>query len=431
MNILTVFGGAEPLFYLLAAVTFGGWAAVLATVDGRLGTSMLLAVLALTLYLRTPVLTWTPSFGSTVVLPLDAITFALLIASLFRWLNGAVRGARSGPLWVLLAIFSVNAGRGISNFGPQQTLAEGRVWLYLLSPLLYAATLPITSTLWWRRACAAGCAWLALNAVVGFAETGVRSAQTYVSLGGELVDPRPVTAGGASFLGITVLLGLAWARHVRWRFVVAATGLLLLALQHRTLWVAMILAAVYMVIAGLRAGGRNRLAALLGSGAVVTLGPALLASPVAQGSVLASSAQNDSTFLWRLDGWEQLLSGPSHPMDILLGKPFGTGFERMINGAPVTVAPHSQYVETYLRFGVVGVAAVLVLVTFAWRAAPGRAAAFGVTGLQLRAVLVLVFAFGVTYRWDPFEMIIVGTLLSAAGTSRSTADLVPAVAAVG
>ena len=241
------------------------------------------------------------------------------------------------------------------------------------------------------------------------------------------MDPRPLTAAGASLLAMTTLLGMSWAagRHPWRKAGVAALVALLVALQHRTVWVALLLAAVYLAVAGLRAGGRSQLAAVLSSVSVVVLGPALVFSRVAAGSVVPASAGDDGTFLWRLDGWQQLVQRSETAVDVLVGQPFGTGFDRTIGGFLVTVNPHSQYVETYLRFGVVGAVAAVLLLAAAWRAAPAGAVAFGVSAAQARAVVVFVAAYGVTYRWDPAQMLILGTLLGAAAVTRTTVPAVP------
>ena len=412
-------GNPELLFHLIAGVVLLAAGVVVAAVNGRVGVTLLLFVGAASWYLRTPLLTWTTPAGGLIITPADVTAAVLAGAAVVRILFGhAARGR--GYLWLLTAVLALNVARGAALYGTPVALNEARGWTYLLAAGLYAATLPVATPRWWARALTSVCLWLGAVALVGYARTGLEPVQVRVNLAGELVDPRPVTAAGAALIAATVLLSTRWVhgRAVR-RCGWLLFAVLLVTLQHRTVWVAAAAAGCYLLATALRAGGRRQLSAVLTVAAGAVIVPALVSSRLAAESAVAQSAADDDTFLWRLDGWGQLLHQSTAPQDVLLGRPFGSGFDRVIRGFEVAVSPHSQYVETYLRFGVVGCVALVLLLVAAWRSAGVAAAAFGVSPQVVRAVLLFVAAYGVTYRWDPFQLAVLGTVLGVAALPRT------------
>jgi O-antigen ligase len=108
---------------------------------------------------------------------------------------------------------------------------------------------------------------------------------------------------------------------------------------------------------------------------------------------------------------------------VLVGKPFGSGFRRTIAGQVVDVSPHDHYLETFLRFGMAGVVASILLLVLAWRGAAALTPASGALGSILTAIIV----FGITYRWSPVEAILLGTILGLSAVQRPQSPLTGAV----
>lgn len=199
----------------------------------------------------------------------------------------------------------------------------------------------------------------------------------------------------------------------------------LVVLQQRTVWIATAIAGVYLGFLALRAGGRARLAAALGAALAFVVVAAGFLTGAVQRSVVAVSAENitqsDNTLTWRFDGWKDLLTKNFGTVQAVIGEPFGSGYSRTVNGVNVTVSPHSHYVEMFLRFGVIGSVAFVVLTVFAWRAAPAAAIRLNLDTGAIRAVLVALVVAGVTYRWDIMQGLVLGTILGAAAPSTQVA----------
>ena len=127
-------------------------------------------------------------------------------------------------------------------------------------------------------------------------------------------------------------------------------------LQHRTVWVAL---AVGLLILAVRrhSNARRRALGLLGATALVVLTLGLLLS--GQNDALTESlgrSTDTHTFEWRYEGWIDLLEGRQAPegLDILIGTPYGLGYEREVLGIRQDLSPHNYYLETYLRHGLIG-----------------------------------------------------------------------------
>jgi hypothetical protein len=140
--------------------------------------------------------------------------------------------------------------------------------------------------------------------------------------------------------------------------------LVVIAAQSRSVWVALIggFMAVFLLSPN---SNRRRQAlgplALGGFLAVLTLFGIIGGSI---GTKLALAGTSTSTWIWRVESWQQLLapwlSAPQ--ISVILGEPFGKGLARVINGGTITVSAHSWYVELPLRVGVIGLLLWLILI---------------------------------------------------------------------
>lgn len=188
---------------------------------------------------------------------------------------------------------------------------------------------------------------------------------------------RVLNSSHAEFLLLVWLLLVAdWAMgHLgKW----GASALLILTvmlalLQHRTVWVDLLACTAILALAYpdirqklLRTG--IPLLMILGA-TVAVIGATGSLDPAADAlgrSVTEVFQGRGSTLSWRVESWQELLRkwAGSGPAVLLFGHPFGSGYERYVEdmGHVTNYSPHSFYVQTLLRGGLVGLG--LLLSTF-------------------------------------------------------------------
>jgi O-antigen ligase len=373
--------------------------------------------------------------GALSIYLVDVLAVAMLVVGAARLLTHRLSHGAGIAIAGLLALTLVNSYRGQRVFGVETASADSRGWIYLLAPILFAATAPVLHRRWWIRMLAVYVGLLLCAAVVGIRSTGLRMATDAIVVDGAVLEARPVTASGALIVAEVLVLVVAACLRGRKRLVPLAALLLAttVLLQQRTVWLAAVTALAGLGISALARGGRTRLAGLLGLGAVGFVLAVGALTSFLETSVIGASAEDalssDNTFTWRLDGWRALLAQNTTAWDVVLGRQFGAGFIREINGTVVTVAPHSHYVEAYLRFGLVGLVLTGVLVAACWRGAAETASRLGTTPGALRAVLVLLLVFGVSYRWDPVQGIALGVMISTSLRVKARAHPPPTASA--
>lgn len=78
-------------------------------------------------------------------------------------------------------------------------------------------------------------------------------------------------------------------------------------------------------------------------------------------SAVSAFETRETTVTWRFESWQALLTGDylSGPTEYAIGKPFGAGYDRYISVGEVNISPHNFYVQTLLRAGALGLAALL------------------------------------------------------------------------
>lgn len=409
----------DALFHVVAAVVLLVALGSIVHARPKVGVALFVALLALSTDLRDPVLVLQVSVAGLQIGLLDVLATVMLASAVARTAAGRVRGPHLPAISVLIGLLVLNVARGLTAHGIQLATNEARAWIYLLAALAFCAAAPIRDGRWWTGLAFVYCGWLVLRTGVGLAATGLQPVTSYVEIDGQLTDPRPVTAAAAAVLAQVMLLLVAARTHRRRDLVaVLALGGVLIALQHRSVWFAAAGGLAYLALRALRDGGRGRLAAVLAGGGAFVAGLLALLSGVAQRSAVAVSAENvtasDNTFAWRVAGWRELLQEQTTVVGALIGHPFGTGFRRVIGGQIVSVSPHNHYLETFLRFGLVGLGASILLVALAWRGA----AAFGPPPPAIRSVLIVLVVFAVAYRCNPVQGILLGTVLGLSAGGR-------------
>lgn len=227
---------------------------------------------------------------------------------------------------------------------------------------------------------------------------------------------RVLNAGQAYlFAMLTILLAWANARgrmHRPWSWLLPLFFLIMVLLQHRSVWVATASGLLVLYIASPALRPRYQGYAVLAAVATVLAMVPLLAYGLLDtvfDSLLHSGEevfQQKSTLTWRLQSTQELLGQwvDGGPLVYLIGKPFGSGYERYLLDLThdTNYSPHNFYVQMLLRVGLMGLVAVAVAYGYCisrlWkaRAADDGSGVLGATSLvaMLVANVVIFFPYG-------------------------------------
>ncbi|MBA2443394.1 MAG: O-antigen ligase family protein [Rubrobacter sp.] len=367
---------------LLLAGVAGLGLALLAAALYRFPLLGVVAVLGVLLWEAAAVSFSGGNLGPLTAYPQDAVFAALAAAGAARLLPSGllVRGGftllQLG--WLLFgALVFLSVARGVAEYGPHLAGVELRGYFYLFSAVLYFMTFPVDGhhlrraiTLWMAAAGAlvllAGFRWALLGA--GLA-SGAEWAE--LALGSGITNLRVLDAAQALFLAQAFVIGL-YLRLLKgssgtWWYLTVALLPAVAVLQHRTAWLALIVAVAVLLVREGKLRGRL-LSTMAGVGVAGALAVALLfggsEGEVARSLETSTSSAfetQESTVGWRLESWQVLLTGGylSSATEYVLGKPFGAGYERFMSVGEVDISPHNFYVETFLRTGGIGLAALL------------------------------------------------------------------------
>lgn len=179
---------------------------------------------------------------------------------------------------------------------------------------------------------------------------------------------RVLDSSGTFVIAVSLLPGAAmWLglneRRTGPMFLAPALLLVVIALGHRTVWVATLagLGAIWWLAGRHRRGSRAGVLVPIGIGAAVVmaflvLAPKSIVTHELERSV-TEAQQKNSTLAWRVDSWTSLVRdwARSGPLVWPAGKPFGTDMRRYIESQriEVTVSAHSHYVSLLVRGGLI------------------------------------------------------------------------------
>lgn len=344
--------------------------------------------------------------GQFHVYPGDIITVALAVATLIRWQQRGEGLRPTRALVVLLVILFLSMARGAAAFGLQPSTVAARQILEMLTTAVFFSTVRVTPQLvqavrnWLLLASAV----LVLFAVHFWLQHGFG---TYAATGARALD-----ALQALFVLETTIIIVVFPpfRGPVLRWVVPLIGFVVVVLSvQRTVWAAGLVAVTVLVLARPKSrgststAGRRLLvaAAVLAVVFLVAAGPPGVTTSLTAGYQQTSATQN-STFSWRLQGWSALInqqrSGPV--ANLIVGSPSGTGSES-INEAVFLRSAHSQYVWTFTITGIIGLALLVWVCVSALRKSRRRlrspSAFVGQAALLFTALLALQLTFFVGY----------------------------------
>ncbi|HEY6795299.1 MAG TPA: O-antigen ligase family protein [Kineosporiaceae bacterium] len=295
----------------------------------------------------------------------DVVAVTVLGAGLARCLR--LRRFGRYQRWLILLGFLLLASliRGIAFYGIQPSVNDSRLYIFFVGAALYMATFRpsvelydrigqiwlIAAVLMMLLACAR---WL--NVFAGI-DLGV-PAERY----GVEIAVRVLNGPYAFFLlGPFILTVPSWLRrgHPRWaRWFAALLLVFLMVLDRRTVWAAMLVGVAVLVLRGRRLGPRA--VALLVAGSILTA--VFFASDVLVRDDSPSGTTSTGSVTWRVEGWSYLgASWSESPVNWIVGRPFGSGFAREVEGSKVVSNPHNFYLEVMIRAGLGGLVAIVAL----------------------------------------------------------------------
>jgi hypothetical protein len=309
------------------------------------------------------------------VYPQDLLFFALLIASAARLgirQNRPTLSKAHGALVVLGALTAISAARGVPMFGLETAGVEVRGYFYFLAGAFYFSIPRSRESLLASKSMGIWLGTCAALLVLAAARWGglMMVPDGWEVAGGSFT--RVLVASQALFLAEVLFLGLLLGSELPMPFVWRGLPFVLipslLLLQHRSVWAVILVCAL---LSWLVLGNVRRVVAVAG----VTLASVFvtaLALVVERSSDIVASLgssvdeafrSDNSTLIWRIEGWQALLSGSylGSSIDYLLGQPFGSGYVRYVRGVVVDVDPHNFFVVTFLRQGGLGLAILVSL----------------------------------------------------------------------
>ncbi len=302
---------------------------------------------------------WTSPLGANVSL-MDIIATVLMGSSILRVASTRRVSKVQKLLLVYCAIVGISYLRGTMTFGLQTATNSFRPVYYFLSVILYFSTctfgrheLRNIMYVWF-----AGTGILVVLAIARWSAIIMPSFLDFISVpsGRSL---RVLHAGLALLLAQSLLI-LLLNRRPQWsvQIPMIATVILtitILILQHRTVWVILIVTGALVIWKKPTLRSRVSMVAafvllLLLVLSLTIVGPQIFSAL----KISATSATgSQSTFTWRIEGWRALFSHMS-ATDYFFGMPFGEPYFLKEIHERGNVSPHSQYVSTIARVGLPG-----------------------------------------------------------------------------
>jgi hypothetical protein len=397
-------GSPQTAFYAACALLLLAVAVVAVVLKPALALWALAVLFLIEFATPVPLDTSLVKAGTTHIYPADVVAVVLLIATAIYLIRQPPPARIMFPLAVAGVMFTVNLALGVATFGLQHAVNESREWLYLLTTTAFVIAVGSWTSRFWRPWFALALGMMGL-AWLGVARHGVHSATSQIVINGQLVDSRPLNAAGAAALAFALIVLLGSRTISLRRKIIFGTAAIctLIVVEQRTVWAVLAVAFLVWAAASLRRHGtvRHRRLAAIGVAVLSTLAVALVTG-VAGGNVfdqsLSEATSKHSTFTWRVTGWTDLLHTEHSAAGWLLGFRFGTGYRRIIEGQVVTASPHSFYVATVLRLGVIGLVALVFLYWNVWKYRHQAAAALGITPLTVVLLLIGLVVFSLTYQ---------------------------------
>jgi hypothetical protein len=365
--------------------------------------------------------------------PLDVVSLCLLAAGIVRTAQ-TLRSINTIHFLSIgyAALFAISLGRGFYSNGLLAAANESRSFVGPLVAALYFLTAPTDDRSVRRYA------WLylsfgaALCLVAALAAAGIPVGMTSWSTADTAaVDGRYLPATGAAAIAVCGFISLAWLQYRKRGMGTQLVPMMFMALaiylRHRTVWLMMLAGMIALLGLDRRLFRRLLPAALLAVAAVTVL--AFYGSSVqglASTGQFSQSATSSQTWEWRLNGWKDLLLDEDQTVTtVSIGKSMGSGYLRIDPSSYqlTGVAPHSEYVQEFLRVGFFGAFFIVLFglrpLSTLWKMTKIDPTAIYPSTSAWAVVVVATLVYGVTYGIEPHAYALLGIANAIALQLRS------------
>lgn len=301
------------------------------------------------------------------VSPMDLLSGCAATAAGLRLL-GRGRVDMVEMLWLLVFLSLMAAfAHGVQAFGFQSATISYRRFFYVSTAIIYMLSFPWEDRdinrltgLWILTAVIL--ALIAIADWLGLSASPMMSNQILINA---FDSQRVLPASSTFILAQAGLIGLAaWSRPGEGGYQRLLSILCLVVmglLYHRTVWVATFAGITAILLLQPRA--LARLGVPLVIGMLLTLALWTFQTGLGDTSLAASMKaaisepfMEDSSYNWRLEGWQILVSRALSDgiATIVMGSGFGVGYARQMGWALVEYSPHNFYLEIFLNTGLLG-----------------------------------------------------------------------------
>ncbi len=374
--------------------------------------------------------------------PRDLLAVSVLVLAALAG-GSRYKGLR-GPwiaAWSLVGMGVFGLYRWIAEIGSSLGLnfwTGWSPWLPSLAFLVFALVYGRSRWLAWRTLFIWAALTVGVIQLVGLLAVmaGVVSVGGEPSPEGAFYGMRPIQASLAlvMVLGFSLLVTSPAEQAMRYSVPAACfLGVSVILSQHRSVWVAMLLVCLLLLLAGVRRGDLSEtvtipIAVTMGYTALAALVPVVShwsVLPRISVEQLASNRVPDvmastHTTQWRLDMWESSLSAPRTFVNWLFGGVFGVNPVKWPGEGVMNplITSHNMAIDVIVMLGVVG----LVLIGYIFIAATMlRADRLAPESVFLWSLLV----YGVFYPWPAWAWVILGAAVSVAVPRPRTQDKCP------
>ena len=306
------------------------------------------------------------SLGGMRVGVTDVVAVIVLAAAVARCLR--LRHLSRHQHWLIMlgVLLLVSLMLGIASHGVQLSINDSRQYLFFVGAALYMATFRPTADLYdrigriWLMAAVlmvllACVRWLQVFAGI---DLGVPAEINGVDTKIRVLDgPYAFFLAGPLLLTIPVWLRRGQPRWVRWLGVVLLV--VLIALDRRTVWLAIFVGLAVLLLRGRRL--KPRAVALVAAASIVIV-LAFAGDVLARDQSPPGTVTSTGTVTWRIEGWSILVDRWSEsPVNWFVGQPSGSGYARTVEGSDFNSNPHNFYIQTVIRAGMGGLIALIAL----------------------------------------------------------------------
>ena len=363
-----------------------------------------------------------------------SMVFIATLAGL-RWLLARDVPTRHWAWGLYVLVFVVNLGWGLASNGTAAGV-QARPYFYAIAITSYMMTFRLTprevQQLLLFMASASVC--FLLLCVYRWTVYYLPIAELLPEEGNYNIDGamRVIRSNEALVVAQTLVVylfvsGLGAAAHWMRALAPALLGTVI-ALQHRSVWVATLAGVMFsLLVAGSQQRSRARQLALLAATLTLTALPLLVSDQLAGvASQVSRSAQagaaGEGTAAERLDSWQQILRGWSNdgPVALAIGRKFGSDNSRWVHDQTtgglrrIAYTAHNHYVQTLSSMGLLGLSGFLIAFAHAI-AGLYRLVRQGIGPGVSEALLVLLLmqaVYYIPYSTDYFQHLLLGLALA-------------------